>query len=148
MEPGIKSAKRAVRIAAFTFDLQAVADACMEARRREVEVKLMYSHSDRNTTKNQQSRLQALRSVGCQVRGWRGSRLHAKWLIADAVLVVGSCNFSEASAANVERGVRLFLSPQDQKEEEEVFDQYFAMGLPFNEGIGEPCPKTPERELG
>ena len=86
----IRAAKRAVRIAAFTFDLQDVVDACVDARRREVEVKLMYSYADRNTTKNQESRLQALRSVGCQVRGWRGSRLHAKWLLADTVFVVGA----------------------------------------------------------
>ena len=107
----------------------------------------MYSYADRNQTKNQESRLQALRSVGCQVRGWCGSRLHAKWLLADSVFVVGSCNFSEASAANLERGVRLFLDPEDQRDEEGIFDLYFENEKchPFSEGIGEPCPRTPER---
>ena len=103
----IDAATEAVRLACYTFDLPSVVDRLKAARKRSVAVRLMFSHQDRTLTRNQMLRLQELRGVGCDVRAWKRGRMHAKWLIADAVLVVGSRNLTEASQANLERGVRL-----------------------------------------
>ena len=84
--------------------------------------------------------------MGCEVRAWKKGRLHAKWLIADAVLVVGSCNFTEASQANLERGVRLLGLPAGEIAEEIAdFEAYFIQCTKFVEGIGVPLPPSPAR---
>ena len=106
----------------------------------------MFSHQDRTLTRNQMLRLQELRSVGCDVRAWTRGRMHAKWLIADAVLVVGSCNFTEASQTNLERGVRLRGLPAEEVAEEIAdFEAYFDQCQKFAEGIGIPLPPSPAR---
>ena len=72
--------------------------------------------------------------------------MHAKWLIADDVLVVGSCNFTEASQRNLERGVRLRALPAEEMADEvEQFDSYFERCTRFAEGLGYPIPPTPSR---
>ena len=143
----IDSASDAVRLACFTFDLQSVIDRLKRARRRSVAVKLMFSGgADRNLTRNQTLRLQELRQLGCDVRAWTKTRMHAKWLIADAVLVVGSCNFTEASQTNLERGVRLRSLPAEEIAEEIAdFEAYFDQCTKFAEGIGVPIPPSPMR---
>ena len=143
----IDSATDAVRLACFTFDLQSVIDRLKRARRRSVAVKLMFSGgADRNLTRNQTMRLQELRQLGCDVRAWTKTRMHAKWLIADAVLVVGSCNFTEASQTNLERGVRLRGLPAEEIAEEIAdVEGYFDQCTKFAEGIGVPIPPSPMR---
>ena len=72
--------------------------------------------------------------------------MHTKWLIADNVLVVGSCNFSEASQNNLERGVRLRRLPaEDLADEVTTFDAYFERCTRFTDGRGCPIPPTPAR---
>ena len=72
--------------------------------------------------------------------------MHAKWLIVDAVLVVGSCNFTEASQAYLERGVRLRGLPAAEVAEEIAdFEVYFDQCQQFAEGIGVPLPPSPAR---
>ena len=72
--------------------------------------------------------------------------MHAKWLIADAVLVVGSCNFTEASQTNLERGVRPRGLPTEEVAEEIAdFEAYFDQCQKFAEGIGIPLPPSPAR---
>ena len=84
--------------------------------------------------------------MSCDVRAWKKGRLHAKWLIADAVLVVGSCNFTEASQANLERGVHfLGLPAREIAGEIADFDAYFTQRAKFVEGIGVPLPPSPAR---
>ena len=142
----IASAVDTVRLACYTFDMQSLVLKLQEARKRRVQVKVMFSQQDRNQAKNQQSQLQALRACGCDVRGWSGTRMHAKWLIADGVFIVGSCNFSEASQRDLERGVRILgLPAEDLADEVETFDGYFERCSVFAEGLGFPLPSTPLR---
>ena len=63
--------------------------------------------------------------------------MHAKWLIADAVLVVGSCNFTEASQTN--------LPAEEIAEEIADFEGYFDQCRKFTEGTGVPIPPSPMR---
>ena len=142
----IDAATEAVRLACYSFDLPSVVDRLKSARRRSVVVRLMFSHQERTLTRNQMLRLQELRGVGCDVRAWTRGRMHAKWLIADAVLVVGSCNFTEASQPNLERGVRLRGLPAAEVAEEIAdFEAYFDQCQKFAEGIGIPFPPSPAR---
>ena len=71
--------------------------------------------------------------------------MHAKWLLTESVLILGSCNFTAASQANVERGCRITgLSAEELADEQAIFDQYFEQCSPFEEGLGVPSPSTPE----
>ena len=70
--------------------------------------------------------------------------------MADDVIVVGSCNWSQASQLNNERGVRLRAVPRaDLLTERDSFDQCFARGIEFNGGYerGRPVPRTPVRAV-
>ena len=87
-----------------------------------------------------------LRQLGCDVRASTKTRMYAKWLIADAVLVVGSCNFTEASQTNLERGVRLRGLPAEEIAEEIAdFEAYFDQCTKFAEGMAVPIPPSPMR---
>ena len=142
----IDSAAEAVRIGCFTFDLWSVLERLKRARQRGVAVQLMFNNSDKSLTRNQTLRLQELRGVGCDVRSWRNGSLHAKWLITDAVIVVGSCNFTEASQSNLERGVRLRGLPAGEIAEEIAdFEAYFTQCTNVVQGLGVPLPPSPER---
>ena len=67
-------------------------------------------------------------------------------MLADDVLIVGSCNFTEASQRNVERGVRITNLPKDEVEAEaEVYEALWKLAVPYAEGFGEPMPRTPHR---
>ena len=90
--------------------------------------------------------MQELRAKGCDIRAWALGRLHAKWMIADDVIVVGSCNSTESSQNNLERGVRLRrLTAEAIGEEIATFDAYFERGVRFTDGLGCPAPPTPSR---
>ena len=61
-------------------------------------------------------------------------------------IVLGSCNFTEASLANSERGVLLQELAEDAILAQKAwFDGLFDAALPFKEGLGEVVPSTPER---
>ena len=97
-------------------------------------------------TNNQGPRLQQLRSRGCEVRAHKGSRLHAKVLTAEREIVIGSCDFTSASQANAERGVRLQeLSEETVLAQKEWFEKLFGAAVPFKDGIGEVVPPSPAR---
>ena len=130
-----------MRIACFTFDNPSVVGALLRARTRGVEVKLMFSHRDRGMTRNQESRLQQIRAAGGHVRGLDTPRLHAKWMLADATLIVGSTNFTEASLSNVERAaVVTGLSPAQLASEASWYDRLFDGEPAFTAGIGARTP--------
>jgi hypothetical protein len=142
----IVSSVGSIRLACFTFDLPAAVEKLQEARKRDVVVKLFFSYNDRLQTKNQIAQLQVLRSCGCSIRAWRGCRMHAKWLLTERVLILGSCNFSTCSQRNVERGCRISgLGADEIADEAAVFDQYFELCSPFEEGLGVPAPLSPQR---
>ena len=65
----------------------------------------------------------------------------------DQVLQSGHrCDFTVASLANVERGVRLQeLTEAELLAEKEWYEQLFEAAVPFKDGIGEVVPPSPER---
>ena len=80
------------------------------------------------------------------MRAHKGSRLHAKVLLTEKEIVIGSCNFASASLAKAERGVRLTeLSEQGLVGQKEWYDALFEAAVPFKEGIGEVIPPSPVR---
>ena len=93
---------------------------------------------------NQRTLLQLLRNHGAEIRGHCPSRMHAKWWLADSTLVVGSCNFTKASQANCERGVRLAVDERTRDDLEQEFEALFSAGQRFLEGVGVASPPSPE----
>ena len=135
-----------VYVACFTFDHPAVVGYLEQARGRGLTVRIVFSGRDRGLTNNQGPRLQRLRACGCEARAHKGSRLHAKVLMTEREIVIGSCNFTTASLANFERGVRLQqLSEQELIAEKEWYEKLFEAAAPFKDGIGEVVPPSPER---
>ena len=140
------AAESYVYVACFTFDHPQVVGYLEQARARGLTVKLMFSGRDKGLTNNQGPRLQRLRSCGCEVRAHKGSRLHAKVLLTEKEIVIGSCNFTSASLANAERGARLAeLSEQELVGQKQWYDALFEAAVPFKEGIGEVIPPSPVR---
>ena len=140
------AAESYVYVACFTFDHPQVVTSLLAARERGVTVRVMFSQRDRGTTNNQGARLQRLRGCGCEVRGHRSSRQHAKVLMTEREIVLGSCNFTEASLANSERGVLLHELAEDvMLAQKDWYDRLFDAALPFKEGLGEVVPPSPER---
>ena len=90
--------------------------------------------------------MQQLRSKGCEIRALQGQRLHAKVLMAERGMLLGSTNFTTASQRNVERGVALYgLGEEIRLAEQSWFDHLFGRGVKFAEGMGEPTPPSPVR---
>ncbi|CAK0832649.1 unnamed protein product, partial [Prorocentrum cordatum] len=126
-----------VYVACFTFDQPGVVNYLEAARARGLTVRLVFSGRDKALTNNQGPRLQRLRACGCEVRAHKGSRLHAKVMMTEREIVLGSCNFTTASLGNVERGASLQeLSEETVLEQKEWFEQLFEAAAPFKDGIG------------
>ena len=140
----IGEARDTIRVACFTFDSEAFVAALLQARGRDVPVKLIFSGRDRHLTRNQEPRLQQLRASGCQVRAYNRVRCHAKVVLTDSYVVVGSCNLTEASQGNVERSVVVQLSSDDRELNEHWYDSLFDTASPFDGGQGR-VPVTPPR---
>ncbi|CAK0865466.1 unnamed protein product, partial [Prorocentrum cordatum] len=138
-----------VYVACFTFDQPGVVNYLEAARARGLTVRLVFSGRDKALTNNQGPRLQRLRACGCEVRAHKGSRLHAKVMMTEREIVLGSCNFTTASLSNVERGVSLQeLSEGAVLEQKEWFEQLFEAAALFKDGIGEVVPPSPARPSG
>ena len=125
----IGRAKEFVLVLAFTFDRQDMVDALKEAVTRRCEVIVV---ADRNytltgKTRDQLQRLQELESNGAVVRlaqggkakeeyaavgrSWSGTGiLHAKFLHTERETIIGSCNWTTSSRANVEMGLHVMLN--------------------------------------
>ena len=135
-----------IYIACFTFDLSKVVTMLEAARRRGVTVRLIFSSRDRKLAPNQIPCLQQLRSRGCEIHEHKGSRLHAKWLMTERGVLLGSTNFTGASQSNVERGVLLTgLTEREMRAEQGWYEQLFESGTKFTAGIGAPIPPSPVR---
>ena len=140
----IGEARETVRVVCFTFDAESFVSALLQARGRDVPVKLIFSGRDRHLTRNQEPRLQQLRASGCQVRAYQRVRCHAKVVICDDWIVVGSCNLTEASQGNVERSVVLEMNSEERELNERWFEALFDSASPFDGGQGR-VPVTPPR---
>ena len=109
------------------------------------EIRIAFSGRDLRTTRNQESRLQQLRAAGAEIRGSR-TRLHAKWLLADDVVVVGSSNFTHASSTNIERNAVITNMSRNQLDEEiSFFQEVWDASAPFTDGLGTHLFQTPPR---
>ena len=141
-----RAAESYVHVVCFTFDHPQVVGYLEQARGRGLTVKVLFSFKDKGTTTNQGARLQTLRGRGCEIRGHRGSRLHAKVLMTEREMILGSCNFTTASMNNVERSVLLQeLSEETLVSQRDWFEQLFDAAIPFMEGLGEAVPPSPQR---
>ena len=67
--------------------------------------------------------------------------------MADSLLSVGSCNFTEASQRSLERNVWLELGGAMREQLEEEYDTLFQEGEKFVEGVGEASPPSPEQDI-
>ena len=101
----IRDAMQNIGILAYTFDLAGdilspVADALCAARQRGVDVRIVIDAACGKGTsmRNLRPAMQRLIRYGIRVRTSHGrKRLHAKVLLADRKLPIGSCNWSENS---------------------------------------------------
>ena len=125
--------------------------ALVEARRRGVAVKVLFSHGDITNCHNQASSFMELNQWGAEVRGLSGRRQHAKWLLTDSDrngirLVIGSANFTFNSQRCSERvlywkGVPAAVA----QSEREWFDGLFRTSTVYEAGVGTRIPPTPPR---
>ena len=89
--------------------------------------------------------MQQLHQCGAQVRLYGVRRQHAKILIADRELIMGSCNFTMASQHNNERNVYFpHLLEALFQSETEAFNQVFNASSEFAGSIGVSIPATPD----
>ena len=101
----IDRAQTYVCVIAFTFDLLQVVNALMKARKRlGPHVRVIFDRNmfNSNQTKNQRPAAIQLRANGVQVRTGPVGRVHAKVLLTDSVIMLGSTNWTAASQQNEE----------------------------------------------
>ena len=117
-----------VEMMAYTFDLEAITDGLIAARRRGGAVRVIVDHRQGmgNSTKGMKGQALRLGAAGVEVRVRAGRDLrtvytrsrksmgsgimHAKFLRVGGSVVVGSTNFTTSSQANVETSVSLLLN--------------------------------------
>ena len=126
----IDEAAIAIRIYCYTFDHPLVVERLEAARARKVEVEMTVDSGRVAMSRNEEAALLRLAARGVKVNLASGQPLatfyafragdsraskrgdqHAKLLLADQVLVIGSTNFTKSSQANGERAVRVRLTP-------------------------------------
>ena len=95
-------------------------------------VRVLYSGRGEALTIVQAPRLRRLRACGCEVRAHVGAPLHAKVMLTEQVVVLGSGNRTAAGEAHSERGVSLRGLPEQQlREQRQWFEQLFEAAGPF-----------------
>ena len=84
---------------------------------------------DGTSMKNLRPTVQQLIRFGVKVRtSGSGKRLHAKIMIADNVMSIGSCNWTENSQSQTDRLAILRLSGREAARETAVVEGLFASG--------------------
>ena len=125
----ILHARSYVLLLAFTYDRPDVTEALVGARRRGVEVKIGVDRKStlQGSTRDQLQRLKEMAAYGAEVRVCSGrgygeeyravgrnpvgglALQHGKVVLTESGALVGSCNWTTASRANHEVGVRMEL---------------------------------------
>ena len=149
----VNQAEEFVLLLSFTFDREDLVEALVLARRRGVRVTV---GSDKRwtlsgKTKNQLQMLLKLQAEGCEVRCLVGvscgpeyravgrnpynglGLLHAKVVHTDVGSVIGSCNWTTSSRANIEVGVHVKLTSQESSRLSEEWAAQIEEGLPLRE---------------
>ena len=127
-----REAENYVMVACFTLDHPAIVAYLEQVRARGVVVRVLYSGRDEAMTLLQVPRLRRLRACGCEIRGHVGAPLHAKVMLTEQVVVLGSGNRTAAGEAHSERGVSLRGLPEQQlREQRQWFEQLFEAAGPL-----------------
>lgn len=152
----IERARGFVRVMAFTYDLADISEALTAARRRKLVVEVALDRGNSLKCVNARPVLQQMMAYGVQVRVVSGRPLqeayvhagpgrlaglfgilHAKVLWTEQALMIGSCNFTTASQANVELVAVLKANDAGAKRMLETFAAVWDVGSPYNEAAAE-----------
>jgi len=119
-----------VLLVAFTFDLDDVVQAILEAKRRapDIDVRVLIDKDQglNGQTRNLRPRVLQLTSRSIPVRLFGRSRLHAKVLLTDAGQMWGSLNWTNASLLNIERSTATSLAPNRLNDEKRWFESLWS----------------------
>ena len=149
----VDQAEEYVLMLSFTFDREDLVDALVAARRRGVQVTI---GSDKKwtlsgKTKDQLKMLLRLQAEGCEVRCLVGvscgpeyralgrapynglGLLHAKVVHTDGGSVIGSCNWTTSSRANIEVGVHVKFTSQESSRLLDEWSAQILDGVPLRE---------------
>jgi len=114
----IGRATNRVVLTAFTYDLNTVTEALIQAAQRGIDVTVIVdkSHSESGATLSMPERLGQLRDGGAKVytcRGATGSSgiQHSKTLLVDDKAIIGSANWTNSSRSNDEVSMLVWLGP-------------------------------------
>ena len=145
---GSASEGQAVELMAYTYDLEEVTLALVEARRRRAAVRVLLDARQAlgSSTRAMRGMAQQLEAEGVAVRCRSGISLsrvygpgrvpgngimHCKSLRVGDQWALGSCNFSRSSQANVEVVALLALSPAGSAAAMRRFDEEWTAAEPF-----------------
>jgi len=111
----------------FSFTLDSISDALIEAYNRDIEIKVVFERSQIS----QYSEYRKLSEYGIQVRNDTNSRfMHNKVMIVDGIIVLtGSFNWSTNAQENNNENLIVVKSTEDAERYEEEFTKI------WNEGI-------------
>ena len=143
----MRAAKR-INLLAFTFDLEDVIEEMIAARVRKVEVRAIFDKRQAygSATRRMKGALKRVAAYGVEVRTISGFELsgvyhgyvagsgvlHAKALVTETSLIVGSCNWTTASQANREWDVQIQLNEAGQAEVKRRYDELWAEAQAFD----------------
>ena len=113
----ITKAVRHIIMTVYTMDLLVICEALKAAAKRGVKVEVVadHGHTLTGSTVAMVERMKALRAAGVQVvltKGASGNSgiQHSKTLLCDEHIIVGSCNWTNASRSNQEMNVLVALN--------------------------------------
>ncbi|HIL58225.1 MAG TPA: hypothetical protein EYG39_10000, partial [Rhodothermales bacterium] len=130
-------------VMAFTFDHPPVVDAIIRARSRGVDARVLLDKTQavNDLSKNLIPVAKRLTRLGVKVRLLLGERQHAKVLITDKELVLGSANWTYASPdglhrgkRNVECGAALRLFEAEHNTQQSLFWRHWDAGRDWDAG--------------
>lgn len=136
----IDSAKKSIRVMAYSFTSASITSRLLQARKRGVEVELVVDERNNlNEDRSGKSRaaLSALANAGCKIRTVRSFAIHHDkvLIIDDRTVETGSYNFTEAAAKrNSENVLVLWDNPSLAKIYAEHFASNWNRGREFGTG--------------
>ena len=134
---------------AYTFDHPLVVEVLLAARGRGLKVRIYADNTRIQASRNESAALQRLECYGVEIRSVRpkGGDLHAKLLVADSRLLLGSMNFTTNSQRNEERNVEIALSRKGLTAVSEDVHRLASLSKPLESGSGLRSGHDPEFHL-
>ena len=132
----LSDCERYAFVLAYTFDVGAVVEALIRARNRGADVRVLLDRNQalNDTTRNLIPAVIRLARHGVKVRLLLRRRQHAKALLTDKALVLGSTNWTDAAQHNVERGAALRLFGADHNTQQCLFLSLWETGKDWEAG--------------